>query len=497
MVEALWLGLDVGTSAVKALVADSAGRVIAHGSAALTTSSPHPGWSEQNPDDWWLALAVAAAEARKVAGARWDDIAGIGLSGQMHGAVLLDEARVVLAPVMLWNDTRAEPESASLNLAIPDIVEVAGVAALPGFTAPKLLWLAQHQPELHARIRHILMPKDWIGMRLHGRLLSDPSDAAGTHLFDQGARDWHLGLCSAARVDPAWLPVVQPGDAVAGSLLGDGAKALGLREGLPVATGAGDTAAGAVGAGVVRPGRVVLSLGTSGQIFLATDAHVPRTEGHVHAYAHTLENVWFRMAAMLNGARPLAWYAATTGQSVPAMLDAAAQADLDRVPLFLPYLTGERTPHGNSAIRASFLGLADDTGAPKMARAVVEGIAYSFADGANALGGLSGLSPLVTGGGAQSDMLMQTLCDVLAVPIRRPAGAALGPAAGAARLASVAAGSVAPARLADEPPVAREFVPDATAAARHQTRLRVFRDLYRVIAPLGAIGDVRASGGDV
>ncbi len=163
----------------------------------------------------------------------------------------------------------------------------------------------------------------------------------------------------------------------------------------------------------------------------------------------------------------------------------------------MPYLTGERTPHGNSAIRASFLGLADDTGAPEMARAVVEGIAYSFADGANALGGLSGLSPLVTGGGAQSDMLMQTLCDVLAVPIRRPAGAALGPAAGAARLASVAAGSVAPARLADEPPVAREFVPDATAAARHQTRLRVFRDLYRVIAPLGAIGDVRASGGDV
>ncbi|NKB28395.1 MAG: xylulokinase [Rhodobacteraceae bacterium] len=485
MAEPLWLGLDVGTSAVKALVADSDGCVVADGSAPLTTASPQPGWSEQDPEDWWAALLLAVARARDVAGDRWRDIAGIGLSGQMHGAVLLDADRAVLAPVMLWNDTRAVAESDALNAAVPAIADIAGVAALPGFAAPKLLWIARERPALHARIRHALMPKDWIGMRLHGQMLCDPSDAAGTHLFDQGARGWHAGLCKAAQVDPGWLPVVRAGDAVAGGLLEDAARHLGLRVGLPVAVGAGDTVAGAVGVGVVQAGRAVMSLGTSGQVFLCDDRHAPRAKGHVHAYAHTLDGVWFRMAAMLNGARPLAWYAGATAQSVPDLLTAAGRAELTRVPLFLPYLTGERTPHGDSAIRAGFLGLADGASGAEMARAVVDGIAYSFADGAQALGGLDGLSPLVTGGGAQSDLVLQTLADVLGVPIRRPEGAALGPAAGAARLASVAAGAVAPTRLADEPPVARVFTPDASQATRHQARLGSFRELYRAIAPLG------------
>ncbi len=480
------LGIDIGTSAVKACLMAPDGTAEDFRSVALSTSHPHPGWSEQDPEAWWQAVVSAV---RALLAARPDAVpavAGIGLSGQMHGAVLLDRDDRVLRPAILWNDGRAAHHCAVLDTNRPDLAEIAGVRPMPGFTAPKLAWLAECEPEVHAQVARVLLPKDHVGLRLHGRAATDPSDAAGTFWFDQGARAWSEALCAATATDPAWLPEVIDGSAVAGTLRPEAAAELGLAPGLPVATGAGDAAAGAVGIGAVADGAGFVSLGTSGQLFLATSAYRAAPEGGLHSFAHTLPGLWFQMAAMLNGARPMGWFAGVAGREVGDLLEAAAGVPPARAPLMLPYLTGERTPHGDAAIRGAFYGLSDDTGAPEMMRGVVDAIAYSFADAAATVAAATPLPDrlLAIGGGARSDLVLQTLADVLDIRIARTADAGIGPALGAARLAAVAAGLAEPASLAVTPPVAQVFAPRPEQAAHHEARLAAYRALYQALKPL-------------
>lgn len=429
------LGIDVGTSAVKACLMGADGALIAEAAAPLTVQTPHPYWSEQDPADWWEGV-VAAMAALHLKTPVAKDAEAIGLSGQMHGAVLLDASDRVIRPAIIWNDGRSFAEAEALA-AESWIADSAGAPPLPGFTAPKVMWLKAHEPAVYARIARILLPKDYVGLRLHGRCVTDKSDAAGTLWLDQKTRSWSPALCDASATDPDWLPPCLEGVEEAGRLTAGAAAALGLRAGLPVVAGGGDAATGAVGLGAVREGDCFLSLGTSGQFFVATEAYRPNPASVVHAYAHCVPGMWFQMAAMLNGARPLAWFAEVCRAPIGDLLAEAAAVPPEAAPLFLPYLTGERTPHGDPHIRGAFHGLADGDGRAEMMRAVAHAVAFSFADAGAALraAGATLDAPLAIGGGARSDLVLQSIADVLNLPIRRDPLIAAGPAYGAARLA--------------------------------------------------------------
>jgi xylulokinase len=454
------LGIDLGTSAVKVCLLDPAGDVAATASAALDVSHPFDGASEQDCNAWWQATCKAIGTLDPALRAR---VRAIGLSGQMHGAVLLDADHAPVRPVILWNDARATAECADMLAAAPDAGEIAGAPPMAGFTAPKLLWLSRHEPEVHARIGTVLLPKDYIGFRLHGRFVTDPSDAAGTSWYDEAARRWSDRLCRASATDPAWLPEVRHGTEVAGELLPVPAGDLGLPAGIPVATGGGDAAAGAVGIGAVSAGDGFISLGTSGQLFITTPDYRPNLASRIHAYAHTVPGHWFQMAAMLNGARPIAWLAELLRRPIAELLEEAEAAP--QGPLFLPYLTGERTPHGDTDIRAGFYGLGETTTQGSLMRSVVEAVAFTFADAVDALSE-AGTMPdtlLAIGGGTRSDFLLQTIVDVTGCRLGRTEGADIGPALGA---------DGSPAEVMTKPPVARWFEPASVDAERPDGELR-------------------------
>ncbi len=471
----MYLGIDLGTSAVKVCVMQPDGRVAATTTAALSVSHPFDGASEQSCPEWWDATrsAIGALDP----GLR-GQVRAIGLSGQMHGAVLLDAAMEPVRPVILWNDARAARECAEMVVREPQVGAISGVYPMPGFTAPKLLWLSKHEPEVHARIAHVLLPKDYIGLRLHGGLVTDPCDAAGTSWYDEARRCWSDRLCEISATDPAWLPAVRHGTEIAGNLLPDVAAELGLRPGIPVAAGAGDGAAGAVGIGAVAAGDGFISLGTSGQLFVTTAEYRRNVDSRIHAYAHTVPGHWFQMAAMLNGARPIAWLADLLGRPIPELLAAAECAEPG--PVFLPYLTGERTPHGDAEIRGGFSGLSEATSPGSLMRAVVEAVAFTFADAAAALAA-AGTTPdalLAIGGGTRSDFLMQTISTVTGYRLGRSDGADIGPALGAARLACIAAGGGTMDAVMEKPAVTRWFEPDTAGAGGLAKRLASYRALY-------------------
>ena len=481
-----FLGIDIGTSAVKAVLVDGNGIAIATASAPLTAQSPNPSWSEQSPDAWWVAVQSACAKLADTPG--YNAITAIGLSGQMHGAVCLDENLSSLRPAILWNDGRSVSQCAEMATAMPEIGHVAGAIPMPGFTAPKLLWLAQNEPELHSRIRHILLPKDYVRLQLTGTLTTDMADAAGTHWLDQEKRAWSDTLCSVSATNPDWLPECLEGNAISGNLTDDAATALDLSAGIPVAAGGGDAAAGAVGIGAVQDGDAFISLGTSGQLFVVTDTYRPNPESAIHAYAHCVPERWFQMAAMLNGASPLAWWAKASGASIPDLLTEAKKANPARTPIFLPYLTGERTPHNDATIRGSFYGLESHTGRAEMTRAVLDAIAYTFCDARDALAqaGTVIANPAVIGGGARSDLLLQTISDALGVPLKRYQDAETGPAFGAARLAMIAVRAGTMEAIITPPDVDQTFAPNSANSERHAERLARFRGLYQALKPFAA-----------
>lgn len=473
----MYLGLDIGTSSVKLCLALPDGAQVGSAEVPLSVQSPHPYWSEQDPEAWWQALLLAMANLR--ADHDLTGVRAIGLSGQMHGAVLLDAHLQVIRPAILWNDGRSHAECEVLRTRVPDIGHIAGIVPLPGFTAPKIMWLKRREPDAYARIAHILLPKDYIGFRLHGAMVTDMSDAAGTLWLDQRKRDWSGEIASASDTDLAALPQCLEGTEIAGRLTADAAHALGLPSGIAIAAGGGDAAAGAVGLGATVDGRAFVSLGTSGQLFVATAAYRPNPGAMVHAYAHAVPDVWFQMAAMLNGARPLRWFADVCGAPVATLLDEAADIDPERAPLFLPYLTGERSPHGDPHVRGGFYGLEDGTGRAEMMRGIVNAIAFSFADAADSLRASGTDLTLVSaiGGGTRSDLLLQTISDVLDIRINREAGSAIGPALGAAKLAACAVGDIPLSDLAVPGKVDTMFAPRRGHGMSEQ--LGTFRNLYR------------------
>lgn len=425
------LGIDIGTSAVKAVLCDGP-HLLRAADAALDCHAAHPGWSEQDPADWWTATQSALSQLGDLSGVR-----AIGLSGQMHGAVLLGPDDQALRPAILWNDNRSIAECAMLEERLPDIGMRAGVRPLPGFTAPKLSWLRAQEPEIYAQIRHILLPKDYVGLCLHGGHATDVSDAAGTLWLDQQSRDWCQTLCAASDTDPGWLPDLFYGHEQCGAVTARAAALTGLPPGTPVFAGGGDAATGAVSLGITEAGKGLMSFGTSGQILVAGSRYCPNPDAYVHAFAHTIPDRWYQMAAMLNGARPLSWMAQLLGISVPQLLAEAETADPARAPIFLPYLTGERSPLGDPHIRASFALLDDATSRAELALSVVEAIAFSFGNALASFGDESRSVShfLAIGGGSRSDFLLQKVSDLTGVEIRRPSNAASGAAMGAARLA--------------------------------------------------------------
>ncbi|NNE52183.1 MAG: xylulokinase [Sulfitobacter sp.] len=472
----MYLGIDLGTSAVKTCIIAPEGTVVATTERAYPLQHPFEGASEQSCEDWWQATC-AAIGAHDPAMRRL--IRGIGLSGQMHGAVLLDHHNRPLRPAILWNDSRAEAECTQLLSDEPSVGEITGVWPMAGFTAPKILWLSRHEPRIHARIAHILLPKDFIGLQLHGERVTDPSDAAGTSWFDQRTGSWSQRMCEISATSPEWLPQIRFGTEIAGYLLPEVAELLGLDAGLPVSTGAGDAAAGAVGIGAVEQGDGFISLGTSGQLFVTQDQYRPNVESRIHAYAHTHAGYWFNMAAMLNGARPMAWLAELLDRPIVDLLEEAAASDPDNL-LFLPYLSGERTPHGDTTLRAGFYGLSETTSHGSLMRAVTEAIAFSFADAAGALeqAGTSVETLLAIGGGTRSDLLMQTIADILNCQIGRSDGSDIGPALGAARLAQIASEACPMKEVARKPITRAWFEPQVSAMPRLSRKLAAYRAFY-------------------
>lgn len=479
----MYLGIDIGTSAVKATVLGPDLQIVASADAPLAILHPRAGWSEQEPRQWQEAAITSVRSALLACDA--SGIRAIGLSGQMHGAVLLDAAHDVIRPAILWNDGRAEGICSALEAHHADLAERAGVRPMPGFTGPKLPWLREHEPETYGRIARICLPKDYLGLWLHGQVSTDTSDAAGTWWLDQARMEWSEALCAATETDPQWLPPILSGTDIAGTLRSEAAEMLGLTPGIPVCAGAGDAAAGAVSLGAVKEGRGFISLGTSAQFFVPAQTYRAAPHQGLHSFAHTLPGLWYQMAAMLNGARPLDWFSGVANRPIPDLLDLAAHAT-GPVPLCLPYLTGERTPHGDARIRAAFYGLSNDTGPGEMMCAVIDAIAYSLCDAADAVRSATVIpEPLLTiGGGTKSDLLLQTISDATGLELARGDGADIGPAMGAARLAARAVDEATPEELATGPNINKTFSPSHDAHAYHAARLARYRALYQALKPI-------------
>ena len=480
------LGLDIGTSAVKAVLVDLAQTVRASASVQLTTSRLWPGWSEQRPEDWIEAARVALAQLRTQAAADFSGVRAIGLSGQMHGAVVLDANGTPLRPAILWNDGRAEAECAGLLAAMPALPMVAGVPPMPGLTAPKLLWLREHEPGVFRRIATVLCPKDFVRLHLTGDRATDMCDAAGTLWLDEARRCWSAEALAASGLVLEQMPRVVEGTEVSGVVLPALCVEFGWHPGVIVAGGAGDAAAAAVGLGAIGDGDAFISLGTSCQLFVTTARYRPRPETLVHAFAHCVPGRWFQMAAMLNGASCLAWAAGVLGRAddIDGLLREAAMVPPGaRGVLFLPYLAGERTPHNDASARGVFAGLSASTTAADMTRSVLEGVAYSIreARGVLASAGTELDEAGVTGGGTRSALWLQIICDVSGLPLSRLDGTELGPAFGAARLARIALTGEAVDMVCTKPKVSDRFVPDPAKTAVYAEGFARYRKLYKAL----------------
>lgn len=480
-----YIGLDIGTSAVKALLAGEDGRARATASVPLAISRPKPLWSEQNPQDWWSAVREALAAL--AASASLAGVRAVGLSGQMHGAVLLDRAQNVIRPAILWNDGRATCESGELNSAVPEIGTIAGVPAMPGFPAPKLMWLARHEPEYFARIAHILMPKDYVRLRMTGALATDMCDASGTLWLDVAARRWSDEMIAASGIDRAWLSPLHEGSGITGTVRPALASEWGLDAGVKVAAGAGDAAAAAIGMGVIDEGDGMVSIGTSAQYFVASRLHRPAPRAMVHAYAHGLPGRWSQTAALLNGASCLGWAAALFRDTRLDDLVAEAAAKF-RGPsdvLFLPYLVGERSPLNDPHARGVIYGLTPGAGAADLIQAVMEGVAFALADGQDSLAsaGITARSLAVTGGGAKSRLWMRILASVLARPLTLHPGTDYGPALGAARLARLSVTGETAEAVCPAPMGGVIIDPEPDLVSSYAGRLERFRALYAALKP--------------
>ena len=479
----MFLGIDIGTSGVKAIVLDDAGALAGQGTAPLSVSRPHDLWSEQDPVDWWAATCAAV---KAIDPALRRSVRAIGIAGQMHGATVLDSANHPLRPAILWNDGRAFAECAELEAAVPTLHAITGNLAMPGFTAPKLLWLRRQEPALFAAIAKVLLPKDYVRLQMTGDAATDLSDSAGTLWLDVGKRAWSEEVLAACGLGLQHMPTLHEGSEITGTLRPEVATDWGM-DAVPVAAGGGDNAAGAAGVGVVRDGDALLSLGTSGVIFAATRTFRPNPAGAVHAFCHCLPGLWHQMSVHLSAASCIDWVGNLTGASGPAEVFARAEAaGTGGSELFLPYLSGERTPHNDPHIRGAFLGMANETDAGSLSAAVLEGVAFALADGIAALraAGTQIEELSVIGGGARSRYWGTLIAAALDVRLVYLDGGEVGPALGAARLAQMAVTGTNASEVCTRPPVAHVIEPDPLLAERLAPKLAKFRRAYPALKSL-------------
>jgi xylulokinase len=485
------LGIDVSTTATKAVLVDEAGEVVGIGTSEYGFDVPRPLWSEQEPALWWDGAIGAIRKVLATTGFRGEDIAAVGLTGQMHGLVMLDAADRVLRPAILWNDQRTGHACEEVREAVgaARLIEVTGNDAVTGLTAPKLVWVQHHEPEVWERTAHVLLPKDYVRLQLTGEHALDKADGAGTQLFDLAARDWSSEVVDALRIPREWLPPTFEGPVVTGQVTAGAAAATGLRAGTPVVAGGGDQAANAVGTGALTPGTVALSLGTSGVVFAATTSPLFDPQGRVHAFCHAVPDRWHLMSVMLSAAGSLRWFRDTVAPGISyddlVLPAAGVPAGSDGL-WFLPYLSGERSPHPDPLARGAFVGLSLAHERRHLVRAVLEGVAFGLRDGRDLMvaAGMPAPSQVrASGGGIASPLWRQILADVLEAELAT-VNTTEGAAYGAAILATVAPGWFA--SVDDAVTAFVRTTPVASPgpdAARYRDAHATFRELYPALTP--------------
>ena len=479
----MYLGLDLGTSGLRGLLVDASGTPVDEADAGYATQHPRPGWSEQDPRDWSEACdrvmeTLRTRQPRAVAALR-----GIGLSGQMHGATLLDADHEVLRPCLLWNDTRAAAEAAELDTH-PRMREISGNIVFPGFTAPKVLWVARHEPDLFERMRMVLLPKDHLRLWLTGETIGDMSDSAGTAWLDTGARDWSDEALEICSLDRRQMPALVEGSAPGGELRDSLRRKWGIEGPVVVAGGGGDNAAAACGAGCLADSTGFVSLGTSGVLLAARDGYAPAPETAVHSFCHAIPGRWYQMGVILAATDCLNWLSRTLNRGAADLAGALPDEIAGPGPLmFLPYLSGERTPHNDAGIRAVFAGLDVASDPADMTRAVMEGVAFALRDSLEALKstGTSLDQVLAMGGGTQSRFWLSTLASVLNLPLALPRGSAFGAALGAARLSICATEGAAPEDVMTPPETEMIIAPRADLVDAYEAAHGRYRALYPAV----------------
>lgn len=480
----MYIGLDLGTSSVKALLIDENQRVIASATGGLDVARPNPGWSEQDPADWVQATERALGTLKTSHGNFLSAVKGIGLSGQMHGATLLDKADKVLRPCILWNDTRSHKQAARLDTD-SRFHSITGNIVFPGFTAPKLVWVKENEPTIFKRINKVLLPKDYLRLWLTGEHVAEMSDAAGTSWLDTKERRWSEELLAATDMSIENMPSLVEGTAPSGTLRREIASRWGMDSNVIVAGGAGDNAASAVGTGTVSAGSAFVSLGTSGVLFAANERYLPNPESAVHSFCHALPDTWHQMGVILSATAALDWFAGLTS-STPAELTAAL-GDVLVSPgpvIFLPYLSGERTPHNDASIRGLFVGLAHESDRLVLTRAVMEGVAFALRDNLEALQAAGSELQRITavGGGSRARYWLKVIATALNLPVDLPGEGDFGAAFGAARLGMIAATGANPLEVCTPPPIAVTIRPESVLRDSFEKMYLQYRTLYPAIS---------------
>jgi xylulokinase len=475
------LGIDVGTSSVKAVLIDDTQKVLASASVPLKLARPEEGWSEQEPEDWWKASLKSVAAIRKKKPGSFAALGAIGLSGQMHGATLLDRADVPIRPAILWNDGRSRAECRELEEKEPRLREIAGNIAMPGFTAPKLLWVKKHEPEKFRKVAKVLLPKDYVRLKLSGEHASDMSDSSGTLWMNVKERRWSAELLAATFLGEEHMPRLFEGSEVTGELSRALQKKWGLERRPVIAGGGGDNAAAACGIGAVKPGESFVSLGTSGVLFVCNDRFSPNTANAVHAFCHAIPHAWHQMGVMLSATASLEWLAAALNEPAPRLIRRLGERleGPARV-LFLPYLSGERTPVNDAKARALFLGLGHESDRKALTHAVLDGVAFAFRDSLEALkaAGSRIERASAVGGGSKSRLWLKIIATVLGIPLDVPVAGDFGAAFGAARLGLAALLKQDPEKMLGRPKMALEIEPEARAMAAYEAQYSKYVKLY-------------------
>lgn len=487
MEKSMYIGIDLGTSGVKVILMDEKQHIITTLTKPLTVSRPHPLWSEQDPEQWWQATDTAMRELSEQHNLQ--SVKAIGLSGQMHGAVLLNQQSQVLRPAILWNDGRCDVQCRQLEQQVPTSRQITGNLMMAGFTAPKIKWVQQHEPEIFAQIDKVLLPKDYLRFKITNQFASDMSDSAGTMWLDVRKRDWNDELLKACGLTRHHMPTLFEGNQITGYVTDEIAKRWGINQ-IAVIAGGGDNAAGAVGVGLHQSGQAMLSLGTSGVYFAVTDQFISNPEQAIHSFCHALPNRWHLMSVMLSCASCLDWACQLLDiEDVPTLLTLIEAQPIDDKPsvYFLPYLSGERTPHNNPEAKGVFFGLTYQHNKVDLAKAVLLGVSYALADGIDAVH-QTGVTPdkiLVIGGGARSRYWRQLLSDVSGYCIEYCEGSEVGPALGAAKLAQIACHpNTAISELLAPLTIVQTHQPDSNLYQYYQQQRTIFRDIYQQLKPL-------------